>query len=513
MPAVSIVEGETPAATPAHAGKRIKTSTTTTSTTALTTPTTTSSQFQTTQTSKIYQPYRALGYITNDLPISIQSRGGKEFFLTTCVGHAFQIYDLNKMGLLFVSQQLPDPITALLSSGDFTYTGNAKGEILVFRRAKLIATWKVPLNGDVNADADEDEDTNMDGETTNTSTPTTIFHLSLFGEYLLALTSDNSLHLFNQKTGSHISTLAFGENFTVSTVMHPSTYLNKILVGSMEGRLQLWNIRTQKLIHEYSLDMEESIGSGIFSSTTNSNSQSPTTNTTPITCLIQAPVLDVVAIGFLDGTIIIHNIRLDERLLTMKQDSKVTSISFRTDGPPLMATASMHGDIALWDLESQKLFHVMKGAHDAGIHSAQFLNGQPLLITAGADNAVKQWIFDDSSSGIAAGLQGSNTFDGGLPRLLKSRSGHHAPPCMIRYYGATSDVFGGGGKWILSAGRDRHLRLFSTVKDAFNVELSQGAGLAKKARMWDTKMDELKLPVITHFSACELIYYYLFISY
>lgn len=55
----------------------------------------------------------------------------------------------------------------------------------------------------------------------------------------------------------------------------------------------------------------------------------------------------------------------------------------------------------------------------------------------------------------------------GTPRLLKSRSGHHSPPSRIRYYGQD-------GHFILSSGRDRSLRAFSTVRDAQTVELSQG---------------------------------------
>lgn len=28
-------------------------------------------------------------------------------------------------------------------------------------------------------------------------------------------------------------------------MMHPSTYLNKVLLGSSQGALQLWNIKTR----------------------------------------------------------------------------------------------------------------------------------------------------------------------------------------------------------------------------------------------------------------------------
>lgn len=158
-----------------------------------------------------------------------------------------------------------------------------------------------------------------------------------------------------------------------------------------------------------------------------------------------------------------------------------------SDDQHIMASASIHGDIALWDLDKRKLVHVMRGAHDGFIPSIQFLNGQPILVSSGADNSVKvsvaficccildsffyflfytrmyydrnstfnglkQWIFDSLD---------------GLPRLLKLRSGHHAPPHRIRYYGDDGHI-------ILSAASDRSVRVFSTVRDSQSTELSQG---------------------------------------
>lgn len=42
-----------------------------------------------------------------------------------------------------------------------------------------------------------------------------------------------------------ISEISFNEDFTASSLLHPSTYLNKVLIGSREGVLQLWNIKTR----------------------------------------------------------------------------------------------------------------------------------------------------------------------------------------------------------------------------------------------------------------------------
>jgi U3 small nucleolar RNA-associated protein 21 len=49
-----------------------------------------------------------------------------------------------------------------------------------------------------------------------------------------------------------------------------------------------------------------------------------------VTCLAQSPVVDVIAIGLLDGSIYLLNIRTSQRIMQFKQDGRVTTISFRT---------------------------------------------------------------------------------------------------------------------------------------------------------------------------------------
>src|SRR5437879_846743 len=45
---------------------------------------------------RLFQPFRAIGYVTNDVPFTLQARGST-FFLTTCVGRAFHIYDVGAL--------------------------------------------------------------------------------------------------------------------------------------------------------------------------------------------------------------------------------------------------------------------------------------------------------------------------------------------------------------------------------------------------------------------------------
>ena len=47
------------------------------------------------------------------------------------------------------------------------------------------------------------------------------------------------------------STINFDNHFTATHVLHPATYLNKLLVSSAEGGLQLWNILTKLVVLMY----------------------------------------------------------------------------------------------------------------------------------------------------------------------------------------------------------------------------------------------------------------------
>lgn len=79
----------------------------------------------------------------------------------------------------------------------------------------------------------------------------------IFGDQILALKHDGTgMFVWNiASTGEYgeggnadhtelDNEVSFHSSFTATTVMHPATYLNKVLVGSQQGELQLWNIRT-----------------------------------------------------------------------------------------------------------------------------------------------------------------------------------------------------------------------------------------------------------------------------
>lgn len=73
-------------------------------------------------------------------------------------------------------------------------------------------------------------------------------------------------------------TIDLPEGFTPTCMAHPDTYLNKVVIGSQEGKLQLWNLLSGKMLYEFS-----GLGEGA------------------VKCITPSPALDVVGVGLSAG--------------------------------------------------------------------------------------------------------------------------------------------------------------------------------------------------------------------
>lgn len=378
--------------------------------------------------SQLFCPFRALGFVANHVSLTIQTQG-TENLVTTAVGSAFHVYNCSKLNLLFVGLLESGEISCLLSHGDLIIAAS-KNQMTSWKRGKQVAVFE--------------------GHKSD------IHFILSFGSHLISVDEESTVRIWIVETTELYLEIEFNaKNFYVTCLMHPSTYLNKILLCSRQGQMQLWNIKTNKLIYTFSGWSE------------------------PILAVEQAPAVDVVGVGLQSGKIVLHNLKFDELVMSFQQDwGPVTALTFRTDGNPVMASASTEGHIAFWDLEKRQLGTVLRDAHKGVVCGMKFLPSQPLLVTNGPDNSLKIWIFDQPD---------------GSGRLLRARSSHSAPPTKIRFYGNR-------GVDILSAGVDRSLRFICTVRDARSCELSQGS-LTKKSKNRGVKLEELKLPPIIDFAA------------
>lgn len=85
-----------------------------------------------------------------------------------------------------------------------------------------------------------------EAEVYQTPDGSTLGKIMIFGEQIIALKYDGTgMFVWNIASTELDNEITFHSSFTATTLMHPATYLNKLLVGSREGELQLWNIRTK----------------------------------------------------------------------------------------------------------------------------------------------------------------------------------------------------------------------------------------------------------------------------
>lgn len=65
----------------------------------------------------------------------------------------------------------------------------------------------------------------------------------------------------------------------------------------------------------------------------------------------------------------------------------------------------------------------LSAARGSGVTQLAFLAQEPVLVSAGGDNALKMWLCDDAGA-----------------RLLRERAGHAAPPSIVQFYSGFSQV-------------------------------------------------------------------------
>lgn len=512
----------------------------------------------------MYQPYMALGLVcdgsaTGCRPCSHQV--GLAYFLTTPVDGArtLHLYDID-LQLKGISRPIPSSwLSSLLSSStaSTTTTGSSNASddeddddindddsdnkdnidirishiaachnitfaavrnvIIVFNRLVPYAVWH---RADTSTTTAEQTHHNISAHDAD------ITVLSMLGgtQLLVSVDADQVLAVWPvphsvrdlpSKTQQPLVRIALPPEFVVTCVAHPQTYVNKVLLGAKDGRTMLVNVNSKKIIHVFNP----------FEA--------------PVTALEPAPIVDVVAVGLANGSVHLHNFRVDKTIMTfsMTDDNDIDNddtatgtnsdddddddgmaligspngrgrgnfnssgdetsrgirtLSFRSDGVETLAVGDFHGNLFVWDLNERRLACEARGVHKRGLCYAQFLAGDSLLVSAGSlDNSIKVHVFDNGGTqqhnlnNTVAGVVNDDT----PIRILRSRDGHYLPPTTVRFCGYD-------GLTMVSAGLDRELRLVCAVREVRNQAFSQRAAAdkrGKRARKAQRKRDDVEI--------------------
>ncbi len=289
------------------------------------------------------------------------------------------------------------------------------------------------------------------------------------GKYLLTFSRDDKMCAVwdtsdeEDEQFSLIRTHQLPHDSTITCVIHPNAYLDKVLIGTEEGHFDLYNIRVGELVHRFSaFPLEKSLGDNVLQkmilrNVDGDDGEQNSTDFARITSMCNSPSLDVVAIGLSDGKIMLYNIRYEKVLFTLTHTpGPVTSLSFRTDAVPGLVSGTARGEIGVWDLEKRSLVQLLPHAHSSAVTQLLFVPYEPVLVSSGADNTLQTYIFDRPDK----------------PRMENRKEGHSQPPTSIKFYDPC-------GNWLITAGTDQQVRITSLV-DRVTGQISQKLKEKKK---------------------------------
>jgi U3 small nucleolar RNA-associated protein 21 len=352
---------------------------------------------------QVFVPFRSLGVVVNSVPFHLFSIK-EDDFLALSTGKSYQVLGCKQLRLSRVGPAHAHKVRALAQFERFILATDG-ADIVVSSQSDVIKVLKGHQG--------------------------TVQRLLVVGVFLLSIADDGKCIIWNLQSMTKQSEIIFPSDFHPSCIMHPDTYLNKVLVGSTEGIMALYNLRSKKLVYEF-----PTFGSHII-------------------CVTQSPVVDVVGVGLADGRIVIHNLKMDKTVMTFTQtEGAVTTLAFRSDKHALLCSGTPHGQIVLWDLTKRRLLNIFKAHHKGPVVHATFLHNEPVLVSAGSDNSIKMWIFDmgDQDTG----------------RLLRSRIGHPDPPKVVRWFGPSFVITASGNcirtQKVMSDGGNRDFGIASQSK-------------------------------------------------
>jgi len=355
----------------------------------------------------MFEKLKTLGVYSSNVGHAIRSNVKvNEYYLVVPVGKAFHTFNCSKLGICRRSDQHPDDITCIAASDLFVFTG-CQNVVRAFTDNRKVK-YKYLCDDDVKL-------------------------ILPFHSHVVVVDVNSKVQVFHVDSGEIFAEINFdSEQFQVTAAIQPQTYVNKVLFGSHQGKLQLWNIRKNRMLYEFS-----DLGN------------------CPITALEQSPAVDVIGVGFDSGLITLLNLRSGVVIMKLHQEyGAVTSMSFMTNGLPILVTGSPTGEIVVWNLDKQLVDNVMHNAHSGVVHALSFLLNQMLLVSNSSDNSIKMWVFEKSN------------FSG---RLLRERSGHSGNISKLKFYDDDT---------ILSAGFDSTVRRFSCVHERHNKNF--GTAVASK---------------------------------
>lgn len=410
---------------------------------------------------QVLAPFRAVGNVCGAVPVSFTTLY-EQPVLMVATGRTFQLYRGNELSMLRGGPMFEKRVAAVAQTGKYRFVAEGSN-VHAFNHHK--AMWTAPHNS------------------VTLSKPTLMVARD---ELLFTIGEDRVVVVWDIRTGERLRDFLIGNNATPNVAIIAEGYPNKLLVGTREGGVQLYNFMKGTLLFD-SKEASEADAAGPSSSVHHQRSERLVElGDHQILCMACSKYRDLIAYGTSDGRVVVYNYGTDEEIASFKHDgASVTAVSFRTDRDGVVVSGTSQGEIAIWDIAGRTLEgviartkqvksqdEVLDQPHADAVHSLISFPNSHVLVSAAADNALLQYRFD--------------TIDGqGL--LVRERRGHMGACTVAHFF---------NGDLLVTAGVDQALRVTHVFSDRAAWELSQGK-LGKRQREKQLNREALKLPPAT----------------
>lgn len=357
---------------------------------------------------RIVEPYRNIGKVIDSNKPEYIKRSHQRLILLSNQ-YSFCLYSLEKLRIERLSPSFSNQITA------FAYY---KNKVFVAIGMKILFFDKLHIKNEY---------------THNEK----IVFLSVYENLLFAKDSSGLVLLIQ----IHNMKLKRELNINCGLHIHPHAYLNKILYTPLSSLSSISTISSYEdnineanldlILNQHNLILYNINTSKIIYSTTvlpSSSSSSTTLTKSFITIFENSPLVDIIAIGYSCGSILIINIKTFKIIKEYKAESSIKSITFSNCDLlkiPLLVTSEDNGKVLIWNLENNILLYTFPydSIGNAVCENVMFIPNEPLLlITSEKGNFIKMFIFNEEESFTT-------------PKLLKERTGFVDSPHKIMFYG------------------------------------------------------------------------------
>lgn len=348
-----------------------------------------------------------VGIIVDDTPLAV-GRIGVEYYAAASTGRGFLVYRVDTLSPFVYSPALPDAIRQMAVYLDKTIVMyRRKAELEIYVRGRLVAEIQGLLHQPLCLVLQE----------------SVLVACDISGQYIIY-----DLELMEQMKPPRSLPLERPTD-VCNLVMHPDTYLNKVLVVTSSGNIELHNIDKNKrvaVLRQGPDDISLAHGESIVS-------------------IVNTPEIDVVAVIQPSRVSIVH---LKKQRVLFALPCDLTGDSFTcamfSSVHSIIFIGTEQGRIQAFDLDARRLVCELK-AHSARVTSLFWLP-DTYILSSSADNTIRILGYDSNLTVI---------------QQIKHRTGHRGGVSLAKFYRENSSNIVHAAEtcpFLLTAGLDKTLR-------------------------------------------------------